>query len=176
MFARRNLDGIASRPEGDTHGTRTDRDSSVLRPGRQYNPNRTHMVTTYRNTELQRNNANIIRLLNRDLSSMRYGVERTSGMIKGRCRLLLTPLTTASHSIERAVDLIVSIIVLHNFLISFDGKYNVKDPVMSSLLQEYKHQYRPVAQNRKIADSADAPHSDSKSTSKIIRATSCTVS
>jgi DDE superfamily endonuclease len=78
-------------------------------------PNRTHVVTTSRNTDCNRSLD--IKTLNAKLAKVRYSVEGAFGILKGRFRLLNRPLESAKEDIKRTAYLITAIFVVHNFLI-----------------------------------------------------------
>ena len=78
-------------------------------------PNRTHIVTTFRNTDCNRSRH--IKTLNAKLAKVRYSIEGAFGILKGRFRLLNRSLESAKEDIKRTAYLITAIFVVHNFLI-----------------------------------------------------------
>jgi len=78
-------------------------------------PNRTHIVTTFRNTDCNRSGD--IKRLNAKLAKVRYSVEGAFGILKGRFRLFNRSLESAKEDIKRTAYLITAIFVVHNFLI-----------------------------------------------------------
>lgn len=79
-------------------------------------PNRSRIVTTFRNTDCHRDRD--IKRLNAKLAGIRYCVENAFGICKARFRLLNRPLECAKEGIKRPVYLITAICVVHNFLIN----------------------------------------------------------
>jgi len=97
-------------------------------------PNTKHLVTTYEMNEIQTNVIN--KILNKKLGGMRYIVECAFGVLKNRFRILLTPLECASHDPKLAVDLITSLLILHNFLIYEKDDIGMDLNVMDSETEE----------------------------------------
>jgi hypothetical protein len=79
-------------------------------------PNRSRIVTTFRNTDCHRDRD--IRRLNAKLAGIRYCVENAFGICKARFRLLNRPLESAKEGIKWPVYLITAICIIHNFLIN----------------------------------------------------------
>jgi len=73
------------------------------------------LVPTFKTTECNR--CKITKSLNYRLASIRYCIENAFGICKGRYRLLMRPLECAKEDVSRAIPLITSIFILHNFLI-----------------------------------------------------------
>ena len=78
-------------------------------------PSTSRTVPTFKTTECR--NSSSIKGLNEKLSSIRYCIEQTFGICKGRFRLFSRPLECAKDDVTRATRLIIAIFTLHNFLI-----------------------------------------------------------
>lgn len=76
--------------------------------------NTSRIVTTYKTMEC--NESVITKRLNRKLASIRYCIENAFGICKERFRLLNRLLECAAEDITRAIMLIISIFIVHNFL------------------------------------------------------------
>jgi DDE superfamily endonuclease len=90
-------------------------------------PNRTHIVTTFKNTDCDRSHD--IKMLNAKFAKVRYSLGSTFGIFKGRFRLLNRPLESGKDDITRTAYLITAIFVLHNFLIDEHDDTKI-DPVV----------------------------------------------
>jgi DDE superfamily endonuclease len=78
-------------------------------------PNRTRIVTTFKNTDCNRNL--YIKKLNTKLAAIRYCIENAFGILKARFRLLNRPLECAQAGIVPATYLVAAAFVVHNFLV-----------------------------------------------------------
>lgn len=78
-------------------------------------PNEKHLVTTYEMNQILSDPTT--KILNKKLGGVRYVVECAFGVLKNRFRILSTPLECARHNPTYAIDLITSLLILHNFLI-----------------------------------------------------------
>jgi hypothetical protein len=87
--------------------------------------NTCHFVTTYKVTECDADPA--IRRLNFHLSKARYVVEHAFGILKGRFQIFEKPLRCAAEDLPFSVHLIVSIMVMHNFLIDTRDPFREND-------------------------------------------------
>jgi DDE superfamily endonuclease len=81
-------------------------------------PNRTRIVTTFKNTDCNRHPH--IKKLNTKLAAIRYCVENAFGILKARFRLLNRPLECAKFNVVPAAYLITAAFVIHNFLVDED--------------------------------------------------------
>src|SRR5579859_1890102 len=88
-------------------------------------PNTRHMVSTFRMSDIR--GEEVIAELNQRLGSARYVVENAFGIMKQRFQLLKAPLECSHENVKYAIKLVVSMFVLHNFLI------DVKDHLMGNL-------------------------------------------
>jgi len=104
------------------HGEPTDEDIPPFILGDSAYPNTRHMVTTYKATEMANNAA--IAALNKKLGGARYHVENAFGILKQRFQILKRPLECSGEDVRYAIRLIVSIFVLHNFLIDVRDELN----------------------------------------------------
>lgn len=77
--------------------------------------NTANFVTTYKFGECER--TRFIALLNRRLGGARYHVENAFGILKGRFKILSTPLLSGSEDLPFTIHFIAALFVLHNFLI-----------------------------------------------------------
>jgi DDE superfamily endonuclease len=82
------------------------------------------MVPTFKTTECNR--CPITKKLNYKLASIRYSIENAFGLCKGRFRLLNRPLESAKEDIVRAIKLIATIFILHNFLIDVQDNTDIE--------------------------------------------------
>ena len=82
-------------------------------------PSTSRVVPTFKNHQCSTRD---IRKLNAKLAGIRYSVENTFGICKGRFRLLNRPLECAKDDVIKASYLITAIFVLHNFLIDEDDE------------------------------------------------------
>ena len=77
--------------------------------------NSKRMVTTYEIGECERDH--IVQKLNKRLAGVRYVVEHAFSLLKGRFRILLSSMPMAKRSVEKATNIVMACVVLHNFLI-----------------------------------------------------------
>jgi hypothetical protein len=97
-------------------------------------PNTRHLVTTYKVTECDRDPS--IRKLNRCLSKVRYHVEHSFGLLKGRFHIFAKPLRSAAEDYSFAMHLIASTFVMHNFLIDTRDAVPEKDVLPSEIAEQ----------------------------------------
>lgn len=107
-----------------------------------------HFVTTYKVTECDADHC--IRRLNFHLSKARYVVEHAFGLLKGRFQIFEKPLRCAAEDLPFSVYLIVSIMVMHNFLIDTRDALCESD-VLPSEIAEGLRAVREGGDNEELA-------------------------
>lgn len=98
--------------------------------------NSKYMVTTYELNQITQSQS--ARRCNKALSGIRYQVEHAFGVLKGRFRLLMKPIASATNNFAFVPVLVVAVCSVHNFLISERDLYTENT---DDILREYNSKY-----------------------------------
>ena len=113
--------------------------------------------------------------MNKRLAGMRYVVEHAFGLLKGRFRLLLTPMQSAKGNVEKATKIAMSCVLIdqNDKLDMTPAELASQQQEMQKMGKEYRQKYREAPAAEPDIHISDAPDNTRPSLLKFVHDNGC---